>query len=232
MLDTLTKANTAGLGHPFASPTAPVETVSSRRLAGERGLGNATEAAPRGGTLGEQERERLAVCEAGRAIVAMTIDHGAPLGPLTLDPGEQTRPGDGFGGRLVLTKPELEARIMVALAGRAAEDLVFDGLVSTCAADGLAVASDLARRMVTELAMSAKLGQVTFVTGPMSQRTAELIDEEVRRIVGEAYDKALTILSWRRDELMRVTDALLARGRLGPEEAAGLVEMRPDAAVA
>jgi cell division protease FtsH len=112
---------------------------------------------------------------------------------------------------------------------RAAEEIVYDGVVSTGAANDLERASELARQMVTRYGMSERLGPLTygqpaaaqFLKTPFapeernySERTADMIDEEARRIMDEIYGRVRQILMSRRDDLGRVAQELIRRETL------------------
>jgi hypothetical protein len=131
--------------------------------------------------------------------------------------------------RYLLSAPELHDRLSVMLGGRAAEELVF-GTVSTGAHDDLTRATALARRMVTEFGMSEALGPVAFGDGrprflrqsldevdrlPVSEATATLIDDEVRRIVARDYERARSVLAERRETLDVLAQELIEREVLG-----------------
>ena len=119
-----------------------------------------------------------------------------------------------------MTRSELLDRIRGLLGGRAAEEVVFSE-VSTGAQNDLERATALARQMVALYGMNDRLGlpnsvrrQPTFLDGQEFQRdcseeTAREIDEEVRKLLGQLYEEAKTILSSHRDELERVTTELL-----------------------
>jgi cell division protease FtsH len=124
-----------------------------------------------------------------------------------------------------MTRPELEDQLTVMMGGRVAEELVYQGEISTGAADDLERASELARQMVTRFGMSDALGQLTygrplrarFIPGwsseeqNYSESTAELIDEEVRRLSNKCYERARAILSNRRNDLDRLARELIER---------------------
>jgi len=106
-----------------------------------------------------------------------------------------------------------------AMGGRSAEEIYYDGVVSTGAHNDLEKATDTARAMVTMLGMSEDVGPISlgdedrqqnpFAGGPqVSQKTAELIDDEVRRLLDEAHERALAILTEKR-ELLNQLSALL-----------------------
>jgi cell division protease FtsH len=111
------------------------------------------------------------------------------------------------------------------MGGRVAEELVYNGEVSTGAADDLERASELARQMVTRFGMSASLGRLTygrslkgrFLAGwsaeerNYSERTAVIIDEEVRRVTNGCYERAKSILTNRRADLERLARELIEK---------------------
>jgi cell division protease FtsH len=123
--------------------------------------------------------------------------------------------------RFLLSQHELETRLTILVGGRAAEKLVF-GEASTGAADDLAHATDLARRMVTEFGMSTILGpvrlaadmQANFLSqqfgldARVSPETATLVDVETRRILEEAVDEASSVLENHRLALDSLADLL------------------------
>ncbi|MDR5695939.1 MAG: cell division protein FtsH, partial [Armatimonadota bacterium] len=129
------------------------------------------------------------------------------------------------------TKSELLDKITQALGGRVAEEIVF-GEVTTGAQNDFEQVTELARKMVTEYGMSEKLGPLSLGKrhGPVflgrdlvetrnySEEIAFQIDQEVRRIVDECYEKAKRILTENRDKLERVATALLEKESLDAEE--------------
>jgi cell division protease FtsH len=130
--------------------------------------------------------------------------------------------------------------LAVALGGRAAERLVFDDL-SAGVADDLKRATRLARVMVTQCGMSERVGPVFFrdseehpflgremsETRDHSEHTAQLIDEEIGRILREADDRAYRLLEGHRDELERLTEALIEREILSVAEIEEMIGKRP-----
>ncbi|MDI6893901.1 MAG: ATP-dependent zinc metalloprotease FtsH [Bacillota bacterium] len=184
--------------------------------------------------MSEKERRVIAYHEAAHALVAKLlpgtdpvhkasiIPRGAALGYVLQLPTED---------RYIMTKAELMDRITSALAGRAAEELVFDE-VSTGAAHDLETVTKLVRRMITEYGMSETLGPLTFGTKEelvflgrdiarernYSEEVAAAIDKEVRGIVNACYSRATALLRDHRETLDRVASALLERETLeGPE---------------
>jgi len=142
--------------------------------------------------------------------------------------------------RFLISKEELLQRISVLLGGRVAESIVF-GDVTTGAQNDLERATQLARQMVTEFGMSEKLGPVTlgrkqhevFLGKDIvedrnySEEVAFAIDQEVRRIVDQCYDKAREILETNRAKLESVARLLLEREVIEAEELEELLNGGP-----
>jgi cell division protease FtsH len=133
--------------------------------------------------------------------------------------------------RYLYTQDKFEDEIAGMLAGRAAEVLVFDEKW-TGASDDLDRATKLARKMVTTYGMSEKLGPLTFggreemvflgreITEQRnySEEVAEEIDQEVQRIIGVAYDRAMAILTTYRDKLQALSARLIEVETIGRDE--------------
>jgi cell division protease FtsH len=180
--------------------------------------------------LSEQERRIVAYHELGHAVVAHLVEHADPVHRVSIIPR-----GIGALGhtqqlpeeeRYLMSEPELRDRIAVLLGGRAAEEVVF-GFPTTGAEDDLRKATEIARRMVTEFGMSAKLGPINITEGqsrflsPLARRgddvsdhTETVIDSEVRTILTEAHEKAAQVLMRVRTELDVLADLLLERETL------------------
>ena len=132
-----------------------------------------------------------------------------------------------------MTQQELEDQIAVLLGGRAAEEIEYKGVVSTGAADDLERASALVRQMVTRFGMSEPLGKLTygrplaspFLKSPFdmeernySDRTADAIDNESRRILDQIYGRVKDILLRRSAEMKRISEALVRKETLERSE--------------
>ena len=133
--------------------------------------------------------------------------------------------------------------MVVLMAGRAAEELIF-GEVSTGAADDLAKATDIARQIVTRFGMTKELGQAVFERQSStylgeqmigvrekdySEDTAREIDIAVKRLIDEAYARAKQLLSERRSLLEEGAKLLLEKETLTPEDFPALVQVKPTA---
>ena len=185
--------------------------------------------------LNEKERTVVAHHEMGHALVAMSLPgvdevHKVSVIPRGIGALGYTiqRPTED---RFLMTRTELEAKMAVLLAGRAAEHLVF-GHTSTGAADDLVKVTGIARSMVMRYGMSDKLGPVAydqertpFLEGPrmpaaqeFSEDTAREIDREVRDIVARVFEQAVSILSRNRALLEKSARELLQKETLGEDE--------------
>jgi cell division protease FtsH len=175
----------------------------------------------------EKEKRLTAYHEVGHALVAWLIPEADPVHKVTIIPR-----GRALGmtqylpteDRMSYYETDIRAMLAVGLGGRAAERLVFD-VLSAGVADDLKRATRLARLMVTQFGMSERVGPVFFRESEEhpflgremgeprdhSEHTAQIIDEEVARIIREADDRAYHLLEEHRDELERVTEALIER---------------------
>ena len=172
------------------------------------------------------EKEIVAHHELGHAIVAMALPGTDPVQKISIIPRGIAALGYTMQvpteERFLMRKTELNNRIATLLGGRAAEELVFND-ISTGAHNDLSRATDMARSMVKEYGMSERLGQVYFAhkrqpqflnpmpeaRGEYSDETAQIIDEEVRRIIDDQYAVALAILRKNMDLLKRTASQLL-----------------------
>jgi cell division protease FtsH len=190
----------------------------------------------------DEEKRLTAYHEAGHAVVALHCPASDPIHKATIIPrgralGMVMRLPEG--DRISLARDKIYADLRVACGGRIAEELIFgDDKVTTGASSDIRMATDMARRMVTEWGMSDKLGflaysadeQEVFLGRSVSQQknmadaTASIIDSEVRRIVDEAYDAATKILKKHNVELERLAQGLLEYETLDGEEIKIIVE--------
>ena len=176
--------------------------------------------------LNDEEKRRVAYHETGHALVAAHSQHADPVHKISIVP--RGRAALGYTMQLpgedqfLLTRGALMDRIRGMLGGRAAEEVVF-GEVSTGAQNDLERATALARQMVAMYGMSERLGlahcaqrQPTFLNGQefqiqrdCSEQTAREMDEEVKQLLGLAYDQAKETLVSHRDQLELVAAELL-----------------------
>jgi len=179
------------------------------------------------------DKERVAYHETGHALVALSVEHAVPVYRVSIIPRSVGALGHTLQlpteERYLMTLPELEDQITVMMGGRAAEESVYNGVISTGAGDDLQRASELIRQMVMRFGMSDRLGHLTygaphnaqFLRFPFtseernySEKTSEAIDEEVRRISDRLYLRAKTVLTSRRAELERIARELILKETL------------------
>ena len=190
----------------------------------------------------DDEKRLTAYHEAGHAVVALHLPASDPIHKATIIPrgralGMVMRLPEG--DRVSLAYDKILADLRVACGGRIAEDLIFGAdKITTGASSDIRMATDMARRMVTEWGMSDKLGflayagdeQEVFLGRSVTQQktvsegTADLIDAEVRRIVDEAYTDAENLLKKHNDQLENLAQGLLEYETLNGEEIKIIVE--------
>jgi cell division protease FtsH len=182
--------------------------------------------------MSEEDRRRTAYHEGGHAIVGMLTEGADPVRKVSIIPRGLAL-GVTFAApendRFNYREPEIEAKIEVALGGRAAEEVVF-GETSTGAESDIQQLTELARQMVGRWGMSAAIGPVAVLprdgSGPLlpgvaevSPDTQKLVDEEVRRIVEESHEKVVTLLRENRAKLDSLAAALLEHETLDEDDA-------------
>ncbi|MBT8002709.1 MAG: ATP-dependent zinc metalloprotease FtsH, partial [Rhodospirillales bacterium] len=198
----------------------------------------------------DDEKELTAYHEAGHALVGIYMPKSDPLHKVTIIPR-----GRALGVTMSLperdkytySKMELESKLAMMFGGRAAEEIVFGPEnITTGAGNDIKEATSMARRMVTEYGFSDKLGALRYSDNEeevflghsvtqhksVSDATAKLIDDEVRRLIDESEKKALEILREKREGLNAVAKALLEYETLTGEEVDALLRgesiIRPD----
>jgi cell division protease FtsH len=194
---------------------------------------------PRETKLDPTERRRVAVHEAGHAVIAHFSAEAEPLHRVTIIPRgmalgvTQQSPG---ADRHIHTEPQLADALQVLLGGYAAEREVFSN-VSSGAESDLKRATDIAFKMVAHYGMSPKigpvyhehrtehpfLGQMLATEGQTSDATVSLIESEARRVLGEALQAAQKLLSSQRAALDRLVTELLERETIERDELVGLL---------
>lgn len=180
--------------------------------------------------LSAKEKERTAWHEAGHTLAAWSLPGAMPVHKVTVIPRgralgvTQMVPDED---RMNMSEKELRDHLVVLLAGRAAEKLVYDEF-TVGAENDLERATSMARRMVTQWGMSDRLGPVSYKmtdedpflgremhqSRQFSEHTMELIDGEVLRILRESAQAATDLLSRRRDDLQAITNELVRKEEL------------------
>jgi cell division protease FtsH len=178
------------------------------------------------------DRERTAYHEAGHAVVGMMTPGADPVRKVSIIPRGMAL-GVTFAApesdRFSYDERYLRARIRVALGGRAADELVFGERTTGAEAD-IQQLTQIARQMVGRWGMSDKVGpiavlpqdgQTPFLPGAAegAEKTQELVDQEVRRLVDEAHEQATELLRENRDKLDALAHALLEHETLDEDEA-------------
>ncbi|MGB9824809.1 MAG: ATP-dependent zinc metalloprotease FtsH [Candidatus Hydrothermia bacterium] len=192
--------------------------------------------------ISDEEKKRIAYHEVGHALVAKFTPGSDPVHKITIIPHgralgvTQSLPEED---RYIYTKTYINSQLSVLLGGRAAELLVF-GEESTGASDDLAKATEIARRMVTDWGMSEKLGPVTLgkaeeevflgrelgIRRYFSEETAKMIDEEVKEIVKNAFERAKGILTEKLQYLHEIARLLLEKETLTGKELDEILNMQ------
>src|SRR5205085_10219641 len=195
--------------------------------------------------ISEREREIVAVHEMGHALVALTVPTADPVHRVSIIPRGAAALGmtmqRPLEDRYLLQEPELLDRLTILVGGRTAEEIAFKQ-ISTGAQDDLQKATDIARAMVVEYGMSDRLGPLSFGRdgfrgnegrllfpgeGPqMSETTANVVDEEVSRMINEAHDRAREILQERSDLLDRLSKVLMTQEVIDGKDLDDFVEGR------
>jgi cell division protease FtsH len=193
----------------------------------------------------EEERRLTAYHEAGHAVCAMTVPGNDPLHKVTIVPRGRalglafTLPEDD---RVSITRQQVEAKLVMTYGGRAAEELVFGrDRVTTGASSDISQATSLARRYVTQWGLSDAVGPVAIAESEhevflgrdlgsrreVSEKTAELVDSEVTRVLNEALSRARGTLRENVELLHLVANHLLERETLVREEVDLLMAGKP-----
>lgn len=196
-----------------------------------------------------REREIVAYHEAGHAIVGLVLENGSTVRKVTVVPRGR------IGGYMLALPDEeimqptnfhLQDQLASLMGGRLGEEIVF-GVATPGASNDIEKATHIARSMVTEYGMSKKLGMVSYEgdhqvfigrdygqTKTYSEATAVMIDDEVRRILGEAYDRAKEAIETHREQHKAIAEALLKYETLDAKQIMSLFKTgkMPDEAAA
>jgi cell division protease FtsH len=195
--------------------------------------------------LSPLDRERIAYHESGHAVLGLLIPGADPVRKVTIIPRGQSlgvtvqSPVDD---RFNYGEDYLRGRITGALGGRAAEQLVY-GIVTTGAENDLQQVTRIAHEMVVRWGMSTKVGPLNYsenpdgagalaVQRPYSEATAQLIDDEVKRIADECLQSAARLLEEHRDKLEALARALLEHDSLNEAEILEVTGLPPASAAA
>lgn len=184
----------------------------------------------------DEEKKLTAYHEAGHALVAYHMQHSDPIHKATIIPR-----GRALGmvmrlpenDKLSMTLAQLKADLAVSMGGRVAEEKIFGvEKVTTGASSDIEFATRMARKMVTQWGLSKKLGAMTYgaperelflghsvtQTQTMSEKTSQIVDAEVRRIIDESYKTAQKVIDKHKKSLEKIAKALLEFETLSGEE--------------
>ena len=187
--------------------------------------------------ISPEEKRIIAYHEAGHAICGWFLEHAYPLLKVTIVPRgtaalgyAQYTPKEQY----LYNTDQLSDQICMTLGGRASEDIFF-GKISTGAQNDLQQITRIAYAMVTVYGMNDKVGNISFYdphqdqtfTKPYSDETAKLIDEEVRKLIDEAYYRTKALLTEKKREVEKLAEALLEKEVLFQSDVEALIGKRP-----
>lgn len=187
--------------------------------------------------ISPEEKEIIAYHEAGHAICGWYLEHAYPLLKVTIVPRgtaalgyAQYTPKEQY----LYNIEQLNDQICMTLGGRASEDIFF-GKISTGASNDLQQITRIAYSMITVYGMNDKLGNISYYdpnqeqtfTKPYSEKTAEMIDNEVRKLIDEAYVRTKALLNEKRGDVEKLAKALLEKEVLFQSDVEVLIGKRP-----
>lgn len=187
--------------------------------------------------ISPEEKKIIAYHEAGHAICGWYLEHAYPLLKVTIVPRgtaalgyAQYTPKEQY----LYNTDQLGDQICMTLGGRASEDIFF-GKISTGAQNDLQQITRIAYAMVTVYGMNDKVGNVSFYdptqettfTKPYSEETSKIIDQEVRKLIDDAYDRTKKLLTEKKGDVAKLAEALLEREVLFQSDVEALIGKRP-----
>ncbi|MBX9783950.1 MAG: ATP-dependent zinc metalloprotease FtsH [Chitinophagaceae bacterium] len=187
--------------------------------------------------ISPEEKEIIAYHEAGHAICGWYLEHAYPLLKVTIVPRgtaalgyAQYTPKEQY----LYNIEQLNDQICMTLGGRASEDIFF-GKISTGASNDLQQITKIAYSMITVYGMNDQLGNISYYdpnqdqtfTKPYSEKTAEMIDNEVRKLIDAAYERTKALLNEKREDVDKLAKALLEKEVLFQSDVEALIGKRP-----
>ena len=184
------------------------------------------------------EKKVIAYHEAGHATVSWLLEHAHPLVKVTIVPRGQSLGAAWYlpEERQITTKEQILDEICAALGGRASEEITF-GAISTGALSDLEKITKQAYAMVTIFGLNERIGNISFYDSsgqqeyafskPYSEKTAEIIDEEVSKLIENAYIRTKEILTAHKKDLDRLANLLLEREVIFMEDLEFIFGKRP-----
>lgn len=186
----------------------------------------------------EEQKISTAYHEAGHAIVGYLMPEHDPVHKVTIIPRGRALGVTFFlpeGDKVSISQKQLEGKLASTYGGRLAEELIYGKEnISTGASSDIQVASNIARRMVTEWGFSENLGPILYkeeegfgAPRVVSEATAKLIDQEVRKIIDRNYERARQVLTDNMDILHAMKDALMKYETIDVPQIKNLMERKP-----
>jgi cell division protease FtsH len=187
--------------------------------------------------ISPEEKKIIAYHEAGHAVCGWFLEHAYPLLKVTIVPRgtaalgyAQYTPKEQY----LYNTDQLLDQICMTLGGRASEDIFF-GKISTGAQNDLQQITKTAYAMVTIYGMNEKVGNISFYdpqaentfTKPYSEETSKLIDQEVRKLIDQAYDRTRALLREKKTQVEKLAEALLEKEVLFQSDVETLIGKRP-----
>lgn len=175
----------------------------------------------KGKLIKPKEKRRIAFHEAGHATSSWLLEHASPLVKVTIVPRGRSLGAAWYlpEERQITTESQMLDEMCALLGGRAAEEVMFGKDYSTGAQNDLERAFKQSRAMVTIYGLSPRVGHISYYDSsgqndyafskPYSEKTAEKIDEEIRRIIDEQYTRSVELLSANKDKLTLLAEKLL-----------------------
>jgi ATP-dependent metalloprotease FtsH len=187
--------------------------------------------------ISKEEKEVIAFHEAGHATVSWMLEHAAPLVKVTIVPRGRSLGAAWYlpEERQITTTEQFMDEICATLGGRAAEEVMF-GKVSTGALSDLERITKQAYAMVSIYGLNDRIGNISYYdpqggeysfNKPYSERTAEIIDEEVKKMIDQAYERTKQVLRENKDKLERLARQLLEKEVIFKEDLESIFGKRP-----
>ena len=185
-----------------------------------------------------EEKETIAYHEAGHAIISWLLEHAAPLVKVTIVPRGQSLGAAWYlpEERQIVRTEQMLDEMCAALGGRAAEKVIFNK-ISTGALSDLEKVTRQAKSMVSIYGLNDTLGNITYYDSsgesdysfskPYSEKTAQVIDKEISKIIEKQYDRAIELLKNSKDKLKQLADRLLEKEVIFKDDLENILGKRP-----
>jgi len=184
------------------------------------------------------EKEAIAFHEAGHAMVSWFLEHAAPLVKVTIVPRGRSLGAAWYlpEERQIVRTEQMLDEMCATLGGRAAEKVIFDK-ISTGALSDLEKVTKQARAMVSVYGLNDKLGNITYYdssgqdaygfTKPYSEETAQLIDQEISKLIESQYQRAIELIEEKKDKLTLLAKRLLEKEVIFKDDLEEIFGKRP-----